>query len=224
VSEKIGCKYLNSFGMVEGPTTQVRMDDDTEIVLNTAGRPVCPYDEFKVIDAAGKEPATNKEGELAAKGPCIFTGYLSSPGKNSESFTEDGFFRTGDLATIDDRGNVKITGRIKDIIIRGGENITASDVEGLIAAHPDVEDVAVVGMPDKELGERVCAYIRLKVKTKKFGLDELSSFMRNKGASNPLIPEKIEFLDEIPLTKVGKADKNALRKDIRNRLGRGGAN
>lgn len=223
VSKKIGCKCLNAFGMVEGATTQVRMDDDPEIVTNTAGRPVCPYDEFKVIDAAGKELPTNKEGELVAKGPCIFTGYLSSPEKNRESFTEDGFFRTGDLATIDDRGNVKITGRIKDIIIRGGENITASDVEGLIAAHPDVEDVAVIGMPDKELGERVCAYIRLKVRATKFSLEELSSFMQSKGASNLLIPERMEFLDEIPLTKVGKADKNALRKDVRNRLGRGGA-
>jgi len=219
VLENMGCKYLNSFGMVEGPTIQVRMDDEPDIVLNTAGRPVCPYDEFKVIDADGKDLPPNKEGELVGKGPCIFTGYLKSPEKNKEAFTADGFFRTGDLATIDEKGNVKITGRIKDIIIRGGENITASDVEGLITAHPDVEDAAVVGMPDKVLGEKACAYIKLKAGAAKFGLDELASFMQSKGASKLLIPERIEFIDEIPLTKVGKADKKALREDIKKRLG-----
>lgn len=217
--EKIGCRYLNSFGMVEGPAIQVRMDDDPEIVFHAAGRPVCPYDEFKVIDVDGRDLPPGKEGELVAKGPGIFTGYLGSPEKNREAFTEDDFFRTGDLATIDERGNVSITGRIKDIIIRGGENITASDIEGLIVAHPDVEDVATVGMPDKELGERACAYIKLKAGASKFSLDDLSSFMQGRGASKLLIPERIEFIDEIPLTKVGKADKRALREDIKRRLG-----
>ena len=101
------------------------------------------------------------EGELAAKGPGIFTGYFKNPQANQQAFTPDGYFRTGDLAVIDEHGVPRITGRLKDIIIRGGENIAARDVEDLISSHPAVEYVAVVGLPDKDLGEAVCAYVTL---------------------------------------------------------------
>jgi len=114
--EKIGAFYYNAFGMVEGPCSQTRPGDTVEIRCETIGRPVCPYDDFRTLDQEGKPTSLGIEGELAAKGPGIFTGYLKNPQANQESFTPDGYFRTGDLAVIDERGIVRITGRIKDII------------------------------------------------------------------------------------------------------------
>ncbi|MBW2139365.1 MAG: AMP-binding protein, partial [Deltaproteobacteria bacterium] len=155
--EKLGCLYTNAFGMVEGPCSQTRPSDPLQIRCQTIGRPVCPYDDFRTLGPEGGPTPVGVEGELAAKGPGVFTGYLKNPQANQDAFTPDGFFRTGDLAIIDEEGNIRITGRIKDIIIRGGENIAARDVEDLISSHPQVEYVAAVGMPDPDLGEQVCA-------------------------------------------------------------------
>lgn len=216
VHEKIGCKCVNSFGMVEGPCARVRLDDDFDTIYNTVGRPSCPYDEFKIIDENGNKLPPTMEGELVAKGPGVFTGYWRLD--NTKFFTQDGFFRTGDLAKIGESGNIRITGRIKDIIIRGGENISAIEIEELISSHPRVEDVAVIGMPDEDLGEKVCAYIQ-PVSGTTLSFEDIISFLVNKGASKLLVPERIEFVDKIPLTEVGKPDKKALRVDIRKHLG-----
>ena len=217
VYNKIGCKFVNALGSVEGSTAMTRLDDNFDIVCNTVGRKCCPYEEFMIVDQDENELPPNTKGELVTKGPGIFTGYFKSAEESKNIFTKDGFFKTGDLAKIDEYGNIKITGRIKDIIIRGGENISATDIENLICSHPGIEDVAVVGMPDKELGERVCAYVQPTAGTK-LGFDEIISFLRNKGASVLQLPERIEFVDSIPLTKVGKADKKTLREDIKKRL------
>jgi len=218
IFEKLGCTCIIAFGMAEGPQCSTRLDDDLDIIINTVGRPSCPYEEYKVIDQDEREQPPNTEGELVAKGPGIFTGYLKNPEENKKAFTKDGFFRTGDLAIIDDKGYVKITGRIKDIIIRGGENISPIEIESLISTHPDVEDVSVIGMPDKELGERACAYIKPKAGSKPT-LEDIVSFLKGKGASVLQLPERIELIESIPLTKIGKADKKALREDIKKRLG-----
>jgi len=216
IYEKIGCKFVNAFGMVEGPCCMTRLDDDFDTICNTIGRPCCSYEEFKVVDHDGNTLPPNAEGELVAKGPGIFTGYFKSD--NRGIFTQDGLLRTGDLAKIDAAGHIKITGRIKDIILRGGENISAVEIEELIIAHPAVEDVSVIGMPDKDLGERVCAYIK-PVQRQKTSLEDIVLFMKGKGASALQLPERIEFIDEIPLTKAGKHDKKVLREDIKKRLG-----
>src|SRR3972149_165368 len=131
------------------------------------------------------------EGELMVKGPCLFTGYLKYPEENRRAFTKDGFFRTGDLARIDDFGNIRITGRIKDIIIRGGENISPVEIETLLRQHPDVEDVAVVGMPDEELGERACAYIKPRPGASP-ALEDIVTFLKARGASVLQLPERVE--------------------------------
>ena len=214
---KIGCQYIIGLGSTEGLNCMTRLDYDLDTTCNTSGRPCCPYSEYKIIDQDERELSTNTDGELVLKGPDVFTGYFRYPEENRASFTKDGFFKTGDLARIDDLGKIKITGRIKDIIIRGGENINAAEIEKLIIAHPGVEDVAVIGMPDKELGEKICAYVR-PASGSRPGLDDIISFLRTKGASVLQLPERIEFIDSIPLTKVGKADKRALREDIKKRL------
>lgn len=210
VIEEIGCKYCNSAGSTEGLAYQVRLDDDYEMITKSVGRPLNPYDTVKVIGLDGKEMPPDTEGELVGKGPTVFTGYLNLPEQNKMSFTEEGFWRTGDLGTIDRNGYVRIVGRIKDIIIRGGENVSANAVEELVSAHPDVKDVAVIGIPDKDLGEIVCAYI-VPMPGRTPTLDDISAFLIQKGAGKLLVPERVEHIDAIPLTRIGKPDKEALR-------------
>jgi non-ribosomal peptide synthetase component E (peptide arylation enzyme) len=217
VEEKIGARYINAFGMVEGPLSQSRPEDPVEVRQGTIGRPCCPYDEFVVLDEDGNPALAGIEGELSAKGPGIFTGYLKNPEANTKEFTPDGYFRTGDLATIDENGNIRITGRIKDIIIRGGENIAARDVEDLISSHSKVEYVAVVGMPDPDLGEHVCAYVK-PAQGAKLSHEDILDHLKTLGAAKIHVPERTIFVSEIPLTAAGKADKKILKKDIEEKL------
>lgn len=215
--EKIGCTYINEFGMSEGPLCRTRLDDDIETICTTVGKPCCPYDQLKILDEEGKELPPNQDGELVAKGPGIFAGYLKNPEENRKSFTSDGFFRTGDMARIDDRGNIRITGRIKDIIIRGGENISPAQIEDIILTFPGVADTAVIGIPDKELGERVCAFIKPSRGTT-LNPEEIKDFMLQKGASKLLIPERFEFVETLPMTQAGKHDKKALKEEIKKKM------
>ncbi|MFC1979571.1 (2,3-dihydroxybenzoyl)adenylate synthase [Chloroflexota bacterium] len=220
VQKEIGCKYCNSFGMVEGLCCQIRLNDDKELVMSgSVGRPLNPYDTIRVVDSDLKPLPLNTEGELVGKGPTIFTGYLNFPEENSRAFTPDGFFRTGDLAIIDSNGNVKITGRIKDIIIRGGENIGADAVEEIVSGHPDIKEVSVVSVPDKDLGEKVCACIVVHPGRKSPTLEDIAKFLKEKGAGKLLIPERIEYFDEIPITSVNKPDKHMLREEVKKRAG-----
>jgi non-ribosomal peptide synthetase component E (peptide arylation enzyme) len=215
--EKVGYKHINGFGGTEGQGIMTSLDYELDALCNAAGRPACPYEKYKIIDQDERELPPNTDGELACKGPGIFAGYFNAPEENSKAFTKDGFFKTGDMARIDDLGRIKVTGRIKDIILRGGESISPAEIEALIIAHPEVEGVAGIGMPDKELGERICAYIQ-PVNGAKLDGEDIISFPKGKGASVFQLPERIEFIDAIPLTKVGKADKKALREAIKKRL------
>jgi non-ribosomal peptide synthetase component E (peptide arylation enzyme) len=217
VEEKINARYINAFGMVEGPLSQSRPEDPVDIRRGTIGRPCCPYDEFVILDDDGNQCPIGVEGELSAKGPGVFTGYLKNPEANQKEFTPDGYFRTGDLATADENGNIRITGRIKDIINRGGENIAARDVEDLISSHLKVEYVAVVGMPDPDLGEKICAYVKL-VKGAKLSHEDIIDHLKTLEAAKIHYPERTIFVSEIPLTAAGKADKKILKKDIAEKL------
>jgi len=211
--EKLGCRYINAFGMVEGPLSQTRPEDPLGIRCDTIGRPCCPYDEIVILDPMGKLAPVGVEGELAARGPGIFTGYYQNPQANETAFTADGYFLSGDLAVKDAVGNIRITGRIKDIIIRGGENIAAQEVEELISMLPNVEYVSVVGMPDSDLGEKVCAYIK-PVMNQNLTHQEVVEHMEKMGVRKILIPERVELLENLPQTAAGKVDKKVLRSDI----------
>jgi 2,3-dihydroxybenzoate-AMP ligase len=219
VWDKLGCTFVNAFGSVEGTNLMTRLDDDLEVICNTVGVKCCPYETYKVIDKNGVQLPVNQEGELVSKGPGIFTGYYHGGDENRDIFTPDGFFRTGDVARFDGAGNITITGRIKDIILRGGENISAIEIENLISDHELVETVAVIGMPDKELGERICAYVQPVADKVELDFEDIITFLRGKGASVLQLPERIEFVESIPLTKVGKIDKKVLREDIKKRMG-----
>ena len=219
-NQKLHCIVINAFGSSEGTNISTRPGDSAEIILGSVGRPACPYDTIKIINEAGNEVPAGSEGELVSKGPGIFTGYFKSPEENKDIFTPDGFFKTGDRARKDNAGNITITGRIKDIINRGGEKISAVEIENRLSAHPQIEDSAVVGMPDAVLGERICAYVKTKPGA---GLkfEEIVAFLKSKGASVQQLPERVEFIEDLPMTKVGKVDKKVLREDIKEKLGKG---
>ena len=218
VNEKIGCIYFNAYGGTEGMSTMTRSNYDPEKIYYTIGKPTCPHDIYKIVDQKGKELPPNTAGELVVKGPGIFTGYYKAPEENEKVFDQDGFFKTGDIAKIDESGDITLTGRIKEMINRGGESISAVEIENLIITHSDIAAVAVIGMPDKALGERVCAYIQPK-EGSKITFKEIISFLKSKGASVLQLPERIEFIDSLPLTKAKKlVDKRALMEDIKKKI------
>jgi non-ribosomal peptide synthetase component E (peptide arylation enzyme) len=214
--EKLGCCYFNGYGATEGQTTLTRADDKLETIYTTVGRPTCPYDSYKVVDKNGKALPPNCPGELLIKGPGVFAGYYENPEENEKAFDKDGFFRTGDLAKIDERGYITLTGRIKEMINRGGESISAVEIEKLISGHPDVVLVAVIPMPDQEMDEKVCAYIQPKPGAE-LSFENVISFLKDKKASVLHLPERIEFIDSMPFTKVEKIDKRVLREDIKKK-------
>ena len=217
VYKKLLCTYVVEFGMSEGILCRTKLTDDVDTICMTVGKPTCPYDEVRVLDQDGQVVPEGCDGELATRGPGIFAGYLKNPEENRKSFTPDGFFRTGDQARIDGAGYLRITGRIKDIIIRGGENVSPAQVEKLLSEYGDVAEVAVIGIPDKDLGERVCACIRL-VPGGAADEEAIKSFMEKKGASKLLIPERFIFVEALPTTQAGKLDKKTLRKKVEQGL------
>jgi 2,3-dihydroxybenzoate-AMP ligase/mycobactin salicyl-AMP ligase len=216
--EKLGCVFINGYGGTEGMNAQTRLDDDITTVNRTVGKPTCPYDTYRVVDESGEELPPNTPGELVVKGPGIFTGYFNAPEENAKSFDEEGFFKTGDLAKIDDAGRITLTGRIREMIKRGGESISTVEIENLIIGHPSVSAVAVVGMPDPVLGEKACAYIQPKP-GEKVSFDEIIAFLKEKDVSVLHLPERVEAVDSLPLTKAKKLDKRALEEDIKRKLG-----
>ena len=217
VIENIGCHYFNAYGGTEGQSTMTRITDDLPTTYHTVGKPTCPYDSYKVVDPQGKALPTGAPGELLVKGPGVFSGYYNAPEENVRLFDSEGYFRTGDIAKIDGRGNIVLTGRMKEMINRGGESISATEIERLIIHQEDVEMTAVVPMPDPIMGERACAYIKAKTGAT-LTFDKIISFLKSQGASVLQLPERIEFIDAMPLTQTGKIDKRALVEAITKKL------
>ena len=209
------------FGSSEGPCATHYPGEPPKVFRLSIGRPMCEGDHWKALDEQDRELPANTEGELAAKGPCVFRGYYRSEADNREIFTRDGYYKMGDLGKIDEQGHIYITGRKKDIIQRGGEGIIPSEIERMLSLHPDIEATAVVGMPDPRLGERACSYVVLKPGTK-LTFEEMVAFLKDQGAGVLLLPERLEVVDKLPMTAVGKIDKKALREDIAERLNKEG--
>ncbi len=217
IRRRFGCRFYSIYGMTEGAGTITRSTDSPEVVGDTVGKGMCPYDAYKILDDNGNEMPSGKEGEVVARGPSIISGYYKSEEEDKLVFTGDGFFRTGDMGRFDPMGNLIITGRKKDIIRRGGETIIPSEIEQMITEHPNVSQTVVVGMPDARLGERICAYIQL-LQGEKITYEDLIAYLKEKGASKMLLPERLEVLQELPLTPMQKVDKQALREDITRKL------
>ncbi len=204
------------WGMTEGGvTTCVPGACTDEKSLTTAGRPTSGF-EIKVVDDAGTRQPALEEGELLARGPNMFRGYFCQEDLTRELFQPDGFFVTGDRAVIDADGYLCITGRSKDLIIRGGVNISPVPIEDAIAAHPDVGTVAVIGLPDARLGERICAV--LGPGRRPLEKDELVAFTEEYGLAKHYWPEAVYHIDEMPMTPAGKIRKNDVRAWLAGQL------
>ena len=197
------------WGMTEGGVTTCIPGDAPELVELSVGTAL-PGLELRVAEVAGEYRSVG-EGELVMRGPGVFNGYLGQPDLYDEARTPDGFFRTGDLARIRADGYVEITGRTKDLIIRGGVNISPVDTENTLATHPAVRAVAVIGWPDPRLGERLCAVVEA---TERLTLDDLISCCRTEGLAKRFWPERLELVDRFPRTAAGKIRKQALRDDL----------
>lgn len=202
------------WGMTEcGGATTCSFDAPLEKLHTTDGNP-CGDMEVKVVDEQGQEVPPGVEGELMARGSMLALGYYQRPELTKECFQEDGYFRTGDQARMDADGYIKITGRIKDLIIRGGVNISPVEIESVLFSHPRIANVAVVGMPDSRLGERVCAFIQPNETGDIINMDDLQSWMQQQGVAKPKWPERIEMLEAFPITQSGKIQKFKLRELI----------
>jgi non-ribosomal peptide synthetase component E (peptide arylation enzyme) len=187
----------------------VRLDDPDEVRYETAGRPVSPGDELRLVDEQGNDVPEGEIGELLVRGPYTLRGYFRVPEYNARTFTADGFYRSGDLMRRHPSGNYIVEGRKKDLINRGGEKISAEEVENLILAHPAVLNVACVPMPDPQLGERMCAFVVLRPGMT-LTIQQLAHFLLQKDIARFKLPERLEILDELPLSRVGKVLKQAL--------------
>lgn len=204
----------NAWGLTEFPVAASPKPDDPPAWLDhTVGKPV-PGVEVRVVDEDERELAVGEEGELRMKGPQCFKGYLD-PSLDADAFDADGWFRTGDLGLVDDDGNVRITGRLKDLIIRNAENISALEIEGAVLRHPAVVDVAVIGVPDERTGERVCAVV-VTAPGAEVDLPTVAGFCLDLGLPKQKVPERLEVVDALPRNTMGKVLKNELRSRFRS--------
>lgn len=210
------CRVLGGWGQTEnGLVTIGRLDDPVEILTTTDGFPL-PGMEIRIVDPAGNPVPTGVQGHLEVKGPTLFVGYARRPEMTREQFRGD-WFQTGDLGVINEKGYLSIKGRVKDVIIRGGENIPVAEVENVLHAHPDIEHAAVVAMPDPRLQERACAFVILR-EGATLTLEQLQQYMQEQGVAKTYWPERLEVVQEFPRTPSGKIQKYKLREEIRRKL------
>ncbi|MCV7157055.1 AMP-binding protein [Mycolicibacterium brisbanense] len=196
------------FGMAEGLLNYTRIGDPAEIVETTQGKPLCPADEVRVVSEDGHEVAPGEEGELLVRGPYTINGYFNAPAANERSFTPDGFYRSGDRVRRDQAGYLEVTGRIKDVILRGGENVSALDLEEHLLTHPAVWSAAAVPLPDDYLGEKICAAVVFTGAP--VSLAELHSHLERRGVASHARPDVLVPVPTLPTTAVGKIDKKAI--------------
>jgi non-ribosomal peptide synthetase component E (peptide arylation enzyme) len=206
-----------NFGMAEGMLMFVRLDDPEDVRMETVGRPISPDDEVRLVDDDDNEVAPGKIGEFLARGPYTLRGYFGVPEYNARAFTTDGFYRSGDLMRRHPSGNYIVEGRKKDLINRGGEKISAEEIENLILTHPGVQNVACVPMPDPILGERMCACVILR-RDHSLTLDQLVAFLMKEEIAKHKLPERLEVLDDFPVSPFGKVSKKDLTEKIALRL------
>ena len=191
----------------------VRLDDPEVVRMETVGRPISPDDEVRLVDKDDHEVAPGEVGEFLARGPYTLRGYFGAPEHNAKAFTRDGFYRSGDLMRRHPSGNYMVEGRKKDLINRGGEKISAEEIENLILAHPAVQNAACVPMPDPVLGERMCACVILR-QGKALTLEHLVAFLMNEEIAKHKLPERLEIMADFPLSAFGKVSK----KDLTERM------
>ncbi|QFY13013.1 AMP-binding protein [Nonomuraea phyllanthi] len=217
VKPTLGATLQQVFGMAEGLLNYTRLDDPDDVICATQGRPLSPADEVRLVDELDNDVPEGEPGLLLTRGPYTPRGYYKAAEQNARAFTADGWYRSGDICRRTPDGNLIVEGRDKDMINRGGEKISAEEVENLVYQLPSVSQVAAVAMPDPVLGERVCVYV-VPRPGRSVTLDEIRTSMEDSGVARFKIPERLVIVDELVTTKVGKIDKKTLRADIARRL------
>src|SRR6202049_998303 len=202
-----------NFGMAEGLLMFVRIGDPEAVRLVTVGRKVSPDDEVRLLDDNLNEVPAGEVGEMCCRGPYTLRGYFGVPEYNAQVFTPDGFYRSGDLMRQHSSGNYIVEGRKKDLINRGGEKISAEEVENLILSHPSVKNVACIPIPDPDLGERMCACVLLRDGAS-LSFDELKTFLLGKEIAKYKLPERLEIMADLPLSVFGKVSKKDLVETV----------
>ena len=212
VLSEMGIPVCHGYGMTECPMIAQGGPNDThEQLMYTDGAPVTGIT-IRMVTAEGVVCASGEDGEVRLKGPMVFKGY-TDPSLDADAFDDEGWFRTGDIGHLDPTGHVVLTGRLKDVIIRKGENISAKEIEDLLYQHPKVGDVAVVGLPDRERGERVCAVVELADGAEPLEFAEMVDYLRGADLMVQKIPEQLEILDELPRNQTLR---KVLKQDIRD--------
>lgn len=216
VRAELDCTLQQVFGMAEGLVNYTRLDDPESLIVETQGRPISPDDEILIVDDAGAPVAEGEPGNLLTRGPYTIRAYHNEPAANARSFTEDGFYRTGDVVRRTPEGYLVVMGRATDHINRAGEKISAEEVEDHLLAHPAVFDAAVVSVPDDYLGERICAFVIPNGASPR-GV-ELKAWMRKRDIADFKVPDQIVFVDDFAVTAVGKVSRRELRAALRQRI------
>ncbi len=217
IEEKLKCQLTGQYGMMEGGFFSAHyLDDPLEWRLATVGRIVDGM-EVKLIDEQGREVPRYEVGEILGRGAATYEGYYNDPERVKEAFDKYGYFHTGDLGKIDEHNNIVLVGRKKDIIIRGGQNVYPGEIESLLLTHPSVSNVAVVGMPDKEMGEKACAFVILKP-GQQLTFAEMVSFLRTKKIASYKFPERLELIKAFPVVGEAKVNKRELQEMVAQKL------
>lgn len=211
-----GCLVWNGFGSNEGHLNVTEVGLPPELVSTTIGLPQL-YSQTKIVDLNNNVVGPGKVGEFCQKSPFIIAGYYKRPDLNKAKWDKDGFYHTGDACYLDENGFYHFSTRLKDIIIRGGMNISAEEVESILYRSPKVVNAAVVGMPDQILGERCCAYVEVKP-GETLSLEEVQAFMEENNVAKYKWPERVEIIKQLPRTPTGKVLKYVLREDIKLRI------
>jgi 2,3-dihydroxybenzoate-AMP ligase len=210
-------KVQEVFGMAEGLLMIARLDDPDDVRYETAGRPICPDDEVLLVDDDGEPVPDGEVGELICRGPYTLRGYYNVPEVNARSFTGDGFYLSGDLLRLHPSGNYVVEGRKKDLVNRGGEKISAEEIEDILLSHEAVLMVSCVPMPDPVLGERMCAYV-VPQRDRTPSLADLTGLLVDRGVARFKHPERLEIVDQLPLSPFGKVQKNVLAARIAEKV------
>ncbi|MDT3439498.1 MULTISPECIES: (2,3-dihydroxybenzoyl)adenylate synthase [unclassified Pseudofrankia] len=209
----LGAQVQQVFGMAEGLLNYTRLDEGDELAFTTQGRPLAPADEIRIVDRDGADVPPGEVGELWTRGPYTLRGYYRAAEHNATAFSPDGYYQSGDLVRQTPSGNLVVEGRIKDVINRGGENVSAGELEEHLLAHPAIAQAAVIAAADEQVGESVRAVVVL-VPAATLTLKAVKAFLRERGLARFMLPDLLTVADALPLTAVGKIDKRELRRRI----------
>lgn len=215
IMSEFGCQLQQVFGMAEGLVNYTRLDDPVELIVNTQGRPISPDDEVRIVDNNDCPVPRGTAGHLLTRGPYTIRGYYREESANRYSFTDDGFYRTGDLVKQHDDGSLEVIGRAKEQINRGGEKIAVDELENLALEHPAIRDAVALGVPDEALGERVVMVVVLSDSANdNLSPRDVQDYLRVRGLATYKIPDQVRVFDELPLTNIGKVSRRDLRATL----------